>query len=164
MDNETEAEDRQWYAIYTHRKQEERASRYLVAGGIETLHAKIKTRRFNASTGAQTYITEALFPSYILAKFNARKQLHLIRFSRGVRNVVYFGNNPAVVHSDIIDIVRARIDQNGFAKVINDPKPEDKMVIDAGPLRDLIGMFEREVKGSERSVILLSAIAYMRPS
>jgi len=68
MDNETEAEDRQWYAIYTHRKQEERANSYLVAGGIETLHAKIKTRRFNAFTGAHTYITEALFPSYILAK------------------------------------------------------------------------------------------------
>jgi len=39
-------------------------------------------------------------------------------------------------------------------------KPGDKVVISAGQLRNLIGIFEREVKGSERSMIVLSAIGY----
>ncbi len=163
MDIETGVEDRQWYAICTHVKQEERAYHILQASNVESFNPKIKESRRNQLTGALTYITQPLFPRYIFAKFNVREQLRQIRFTRGVRNVVCFGNNPAVVHSDIIAIVRARIDQNGFVKVSNDLKPEDKVVIDAEPLRNLIGIFEREVSGSERSMILLSAIAYHRP-
>ena len=162
MDIATETEDPQWYLLQTRGKQEERANGNLITQGIETLHAKLETRRLNKFTGAFTYITEPLFPRYILAKFNLREQLRQIRSTRGVRKVVYFGNKPAVVHSEIIDIIRARIDQNGFVKVSKDLK--DKIPIDAGPLRNLIGIFERDVKGSERSVILLTAIAYKGPT
>ena len=164
MDIETGVEDRQWYVLHTHIKQEERAYRALQASNVECFNPKIKECRRNQFTGAPTYITQPLFPRYIFAKFNVREQLRQIRFTRGVHNVVCFGNNPAVVHSEIIAIVRARIDQDGFVKVSNDLKPEDKVIIDARPLRNLIGIFEREVSGSERSMILLSAIAYQGPS
>ena len=52
----------------------------------------------------------------------------------------------------------------GVSYLLIEYKPGDKVVFSAGPLRDLIGIFEREVKGSERSMILLSAIGYQRPS
>jgi len=78
--------------------------------------------------------------------------------------VVCFGESPAPVDQEIIDIIRAHIDENGFVKENDELKPGDKVVISAGPLRNLIGIFEREVKGSERSMILLSAIGYQGPS
>jgi len=68
------------------------------------------------------------------------------------------------VDQEIINIIRAHIDENGFVKENDELKPGDKVVISAGPLRNLIGIFEREVKGSERSMILLSAIVYQGPS
>ena len=130
------------------------------AWGVETVHAKLRARRYNEFTGAPTYITQPLFPRYIFAKFNAREQLPKVRFTRGIQNVVCFGENPATVAEDIIDIIRARIDENGFVKTNNELKPGDKVVICAGPLRNLIGIFEREIKGSDRITILLTAVGY----
>ena len=158
------AETRQWYVLQTHLKQEERANKNLTSWGVETLHAKVRTRRFNESTGAPTYIAEPLFPRYLFARFNVREQLTKIRFTRGVHHVVCFGESPAPVDQEIIEIIRAHIDENGFVKENDELKPGDKVVISAGPLRNLIEIFEHEVKGSERSMILLTAIGYEGPS
>ncbi|MGH9967416.1 MAG: transcription termination/antitermination NusG family protein [Pyrinomonadaceae bacterium] len=160
MGIETGTDSRQWYVVHTNPKQEERANSNLIAWGIETLHAKLRKSRHNEFTGVATYVTQPLFPRYIFARFNAHKQLPKILFTRGVHNVVCFGNSPACVNDDIIDIIRARIDQHGFVKDNNDLKPGDKVVISAGSLRNLIGIFEREVKGSNRIMIMLTAIEY----
>lgn len=157
---EAGADDRQWYVIRTHLRQEERANNNLNAWGVETLYAKLRTRRYNQFTGVPIYITQPLFPRYIFAKFNALEQLPQVQFTRGVHNVVCFGGIPASVDEDIIDIIRARIDENGFVKTTNELKIGDKVVISAGPLRNLMGIFEREVKGAERVSILLTTIEY----
>ena len=159
MGIEPVVEDRQWYVVHTNPKQEERANSNLVAWGVETLYAKLKARRHNEFTGVPTYITQPLFPRYLFAKFK-REQLSKILFTRGVHDVVCFGDGPACVSEEIIDVIRGRIDQNGFVKLNNDLKPGDRVVISAGPLKNLIGVFEREVKGSERIMILLTAIGY----
>ena len=153
-------DSRQWYVLQTHLKQEERANENLKSWGVETLHAKLRTRRYNEFTGAPTYITQPLFPRYIFAKFNAREELPKIRFTRGVHNVVCFGESPAQVDQDIIDVVRARLDENGFVKTNDELKPGDKVMIKTGSLRNLTGIFERETKGSDRITILLTAIEY----
>ena len=160
MNVETSLDNREWYVVHTHLKQEERANDNLKSLGVETLHAKLRTRRYNEFTGAPTYITQPLFPRYIFAKFNIREQLPKIRFTRGVYSVVCYGANPVAVDQDIIDIIRARIDENGFVKADDELKPGDKVAISAGPLRNLIGIFEREIKGSDRITILLTAIEY----
>lgn len=152
-------EDRQWFVVHTNPKQEERANSNLIAWGVETLYAKLKARRHNEFTGVPTYITQPLFPRYLFAKFK-REQLSKILFTRGVHDVVCFGDGPACVSEEIIEVIRGRIDQNGFVKLNNDLKPGDRVVISAGPLKNLIGVFEREVKGSERIMILLTAIGY----
>lgn len=154
------AQSPQWYVLHTHVKQEERANENLRSWGVETLHARLRTRRYNEFTGAPTYITQPLFHRYIFARFNAREQLPKIQFTRGVHNVVCFGGSPAPVDQDIIDLIRARIDENGFVKENDELKPGNKVIISAGPLRNLMGIFEREMKGSDRITILLTAIEY----
>ena len=153
-------DSRNWYVVHTHVKQEERANENLRSWGIETLHAKLRTRRYNQFTGAPTYLTQPLFPRYLFAKFNAREQLPKIRFTRGVHNIVCCGESPAPVDEHIIEIIRSRIDENGFVKTNDELKPGDKVVISAGPLRNLVGIFEREIKGSDRITILLTAIEF----
>lgn len=154
------ADSPRWYVVHTHVHQEERANENLRSWGIETLNAKLRTRRYNQFTGAPTYLAQPLFPRYLFAKFNAREQLPKIRFTRGVHTVVCFGDNPAPVNDDIIDIIRERIDENGFVKANDELKPGDKVVISAGPLRNLVGIFERQVKGSDRITVLLTAIEF----
>ena len=160
MHVETEANSRQWYVVQTNIKQEDRANDNLRAWGVETLHAKLRTPRYNEFTGLPTYVTQPLFPRYIFAKFNALAELSKVRFTRGVHNVVSFGESPASVDQHIIEIIRGRLDGNGFVKAKDELKLGDKVVISAGPLRNLVGIFEREEKGTNRVAILLTAIEY----
>lgn len=149
-----------WYVIQTNPKQEDRANINLKAWGVETLHAKLKTRRYNQFTGAASYISQPLFPRYIFAKFDAHKYLSKIWFTRGVHSVVSFGGNPASVDEDIIRIIQGRIDKDGFVQIGEDLKPGDKVVVKAGPLRNLMGIFEGELKANERVIVLLTAINF----
>jgi len=149
-----------WYVVHTNPKQEERANNNLTAWGVETLYPKLKTRRYNQFTGAPIYITQPLFPQYIFAKFNARSQLSKIWFTRGVHDVVSFGGHPAFVDEEIIEIIRARIDKSGFVRIEENLKRGDQVVVKAGPLRNLIGIFEHELDENQRIVILLKAISY----
>jgi transcriptional antiterminator RfaH len=124
------------------------------------LHPKLKTRRVNQFTGAITYLTKPMFPRYIFAKFDVRKQLAKISFTRGVHHVVSFGGQPTWVEDEVIQIISARIDQNGFVRIGDDLKQGDRVVIKAGPLRDFEGVFERELNDSERISVLLTTISY----
>jgi transcriptional antiterminator RfaH len=160
MSSERAEDIPQWYVVHTNPKQEERANNNLRAWGVETLHPKLRTRRYNEFTGAVSYIVRPLFPRYIFAKFNARKQLSKIWFTRGVHNVVSFGGDPASVDEDIIEIIHARIDKNGLVRMGEDLKRGDHVVIKAGPLRNLMGIFEGELKEKERIIVLLTAISY----
>ena len=149
-----------WYVVHTNPRQEERANNNLRAWGVETLNPKLRTRRYNQFTGAPTNITQPLFPRYIFARFSAGKQLAKIWFTRGVHDVVCFGGSPACVDEEIIEVLQSRIDENGFVKTGDELKRGDKVVIKAGPMRNFIGVFERELKASERILVLLTSINY----
>jgi len=159
--NTERAEDvPQWYVVHTNPRQEERANNNLRAWGVETLNPKLRTRRYNQFTGAPSTITQPLFPRYLFCKFNAGKQLAKIWFTRGVHDVVCFGGSPALVDEDIIEILQSRIDENGFVKTSDDLKVGDKVLIKAGPMRNFMGVFEEELKASERILVLLTSINY----
>lgn len=149
-----------WYVVHTKPKQEDRANDNLRAWGVETLYPKFRLSRRNEFTGVPSYIAQPLFKQYIFAKFNAHKQLPKIWFTRGVHNVVSFGGSPAWVDDTIIQIIHARIDENGFIRSKDELKRGDKVVVKAGPLRNFMGVFEREVKANQRIIVLLTAINY----
>lgn len=149
-----------WYAIYTHPKQENRAESNLEAWKVETFHPKIRTRRPNLYGGRPVHETKSLFPRYIFARFDAGLLLHKIWFTRGVRGVVSLGTDPAPVEDYIIDLIRSRVGADGFVRIGEEIKPGDKVVIREGPLRNLVGIFERELKDSERVQILLDAVSF----
>jgi transcriptional antiterminator RfaH len=150
----------QWYVVHTNPKQEDRADSNLRAWGVETLHPKLRTPRFNTFTGTPIYITKPLFPRYLFAKFNAAKQLAKISFTRGVHHVVSFGGRPVSVDEAIIETINSRSDTKGFVKMDEDLKEGDEVVIRAGPLRDFRGIFERQLKDKDRISILLTTISY----
>lgn len=74
--------------------------------------------------------------------------------------MVTFGGHPASVDEEIIEIIQARVDQNGFVRIGDDLKHGDKVIVKAGPFRNLLGIFEREHDENERIIILLAAINY----
>jgi transcriptional antiterminator RfaH len=149
-----------WYAIHTHPNQEERANSNLNAWKVETFAPKIRVRRFNQFTGAASYVLRPLFSRYIFARFDSNNSLHKIHFTRGVHSVVSFGGFPSPVDDEIIALIRSRVDENWVLREDDDLTSGDKVLIEDGPLKGFMGVFERRLKATDRILILLSAIKY----
>jgi transcriptional antiterminator RfaH len=149
-----------WYAIHTKPKQEGRADSNLRAWSVETFTPRVNERRYTLAGHLKNEL-KPLFPQYIFARFDARRMLQLVYFTRGVHDVVRFGReDPTPIDNEIIAIIRSRVGANGLIDLSEKFKAGDKIVIKDGPLKNFIGIFERDVKESHRVMILLSTLKY----
>ncbi len=160
MNFEIPVESSHWYAIYTKPKDEDRADKNLMAGGVETFAPKIQERRYNQFTNAPSYLTKPLFPRYIFARFIAGTLLRKIYYTRGVHSIVSLCDKPVIVDDAVIDLIKLRMNQDGFVDVDEQLNINDKVMIKSGILKNFAGIFDRRIKGTARIMILLTAITY----
>jgi len=149
-----------WFAVCTNAKQEERAYNNLHAWGVECFNPKIKEYRRNQFTGVATQMPKPLFPRYIFARFSATRSLHKITFTRGVQRVVSFDEKPTPIDDEVITLLQARVDTDGFMRIGEPLKPGDKVRVKSGPWKALVGVVEREHKSNERIMILLDSLKF----
>ena len=149
-----------WYAIYTKLRQEDRAISNLTAWGVEAFTPKIRRKCINQYIGKAVYSIAPLFPRYIFARIAESDILHKVRFTRGVHSVVSFGGIPTPIDQQIISVIKLRMGDEGFICPRQSLKFGDKVVIEDGPMKDLVGVFEQELGDGERVRILLTAIGY----
>lgn len=149
-----------WYAVKTRPKQENRAESNLVAWNIETLSPKVRERCKHPYLDTSIYVTKPLFPGYLFARFDADTLLHKIWFTRGVQSVVSFGGEVTPIEDEIIEFIQAQVNEEGFVNIGEPLQMGDKVRITDGPLKSLVGIFEHELKDSERVMILLETVSY----
>ena len=147
-----------WYVIQTKPKREEEAGSYLFMNGLEVFNPLIET--FTPRNGRMVKELKPLFPSYIFGKFDLEQNYHLVKWARGVKKVLGFGETLAPISEEVIEIIRRRLDNQGVLKIRHHFETNDVVRIKSGPLKDLLGIFERWVSNSERVRILLNLIGY----
>jgi len=147
-----------WYVIQTKPKKEEGATGYLSTKGVEIFSPLIET--FTLRNGGMSKELKPLFPGYIFGKFDLEENYPLVRWARGVKKVLGFGNGPIPIYEKVIEIIKQRTDENSIVRKTCDFKPNDIVRVKYGPLRELCGIFERWVSDSERVRILLNLIGY----
>src|SRR5687767_3414146 len=135
-----------WYAIHTHTKQEDRAESNLRVLGVQVFNPRIKESRRNQYTSVISYIKKSFFPRYIFAQFKLNDLYQKVRFTRGVYNIVSFGENPTPIDEGLIRLIQANIGEDGCVKLGESLKPGDKVVVKDGPLKNFTGVFVREMK------------------
>lgn len=151
----------QWYVIRTHPRQENRADKNLRALQVETFFPKTKERRFSPYTGEPGFVTKPLFPRYIFARFRVSELFRKVCCTRGVNSIVRFGNGlPIPVDNEMIALIQSQRNEDGLIRIGEAFKPGDKVAINWGPFRDLIGIFERETVVANRVSVLLAAVYY----
>ena len=147
-----------WYLVKSQPHRESVAVMRLAQLGVETFcpyRKKVKRVRGNHKTERSP-----LFPGYLFSKFNRDNQFRLVSYAEGVAKVVTFGENPAVVDEEVIDSIKARM-QNGF--VVLQPqsfRSGDAVRIQDGPLAGIQAVFEKELTGTERIALLLKTVSY----
>lgn len=147
-----------WYAIRTRPKQEHRADVNLRAWLVPTFVPKLKGPRRSGYVGR--HASTPLFTRYIFARFDASRLLHKINYTRGVESVVSFGGSPVPIDDKIINLIKDRVDKDGFIRLGEEFKYGDKVAIKFGPLKSLVGIFQTRTNASDRVEILLNAVSY----
>lgn len=148
-----------WYAVHTHPKQEERANCNLKAWGVKTLCPMVRQRRRQRLPEKAHYLTKPLFPQYIFAHFVASTHLSKVWFTRGVHNVVHFGDSVVTVDDEAIAYIESQIGMDNVVR-LDDLKCGDRVRIKQGPFQSLTGIFEKNINGTDRVMLLLEAISY----
>ena len=147
-----------WYVIQTKPKKETEARSYLSRKGIEILNPLTET--FALRNGRMNKESKPLFPGYIFGKFDLDQNYPLVRWGRGVKKVLGFGGYPTPISDEVVEVIRERSDTQGIVKLTRHFQVNDVIRIKTGPLKDLLGIFERWVSDSERVRVLLNLIGY----
>jgi transcriptional antiterminator RfaH len=154
----TGEEGTEWYAINSKPHQERVAVANLGKLGIETLCPWLKQTK--VVRRKRQMVVRPLFPGYLFARFSVKDQYRAVAYARGVRKIVTFGSDPAIVEEELIQSLRYRI-QDGYVRIAKPSfHPGEVVRIADGPLSGLEAVFEQELSDQQRAVLLLRALAY----
>ena len=149
----------EWYVIQTKPKKEDEAKSYLSMKGLEIFNPFMEN--FVIRNGKINKELKPLFPGYIFGKFELEKDFSLVRWGRGVRKILGLGGSyPTSVSEEVIAVIKRRTDSYGIVRKSYHFEANDRVRVKSGPMKDLLGIFERWVSDSERVRILLNLIGY----
>ena len=148
-----------WFVIQTKPKKEEEARSYLSLKGVEIFNPLMEN--FLIRNGKISKEYKPLFPGYMFGKFDLEQDYSLVRWGRGVKKILGLGRNyPTPVSEEVVEIIKRRTDSYGIVRKSYHFEANDRIRIKSGPLKDLLGIFERWVSDSERVRVLLNLIGY----
>jgi transcriptional antiterminator RfaH len=149
-----------WHLLRTKAGEERRARDQVSRLSAEVLLplVHVQVRRW----GRITESVAALFPGYMFALFDIEREYSLLRYTRGVRQIVCFGEEAAVVPQWIIDELKLRCANGPLELPERRLVPGERVIVTDGPFRQFEGIFERHHSGPERVAILLSVMGASR--
>jgi len=110
--------------------------------------------------GAVSKLAEPLFPRYLFIRLDtgdSAKSWSPIRSTRGVSKLVSFGNQPAKVSDELVDLIRARETSGEIAEKRLFNLGESIRVVD-GPFAGIEGILQ-SIDGTQRVMILIELMS-----
>jgi len=151
--------DSRWYLVQSKVRQEDLAELNLRLLGVETFCPRLRELKATRSK-AQTE-GEILFPGYLFVRFNIKTGYRKVTYAQGVLRVVKFGPEPAVVEEEIIDSIRERVHNRFVNPPLSASLESGQIVrIHKGPFRGFEAIFDLELNGRQRVVLLMKTVAF----
>ena len=143
-------DDLEWYCLRTKPRNERLTSNFLrVRTAVEVFCPFVRFER--ARRSGKLWVTEAMFPGYVFARFRYVSQCRQIRATRGVVKIVSFGEVPARVSSEIIDELRNAVQDQETIVIQPGIEVGEEVNVIAGPFRGLRAVVSRVMPARERS-------------
>jgi transcriptional antiterminator RfaH len=143
-----------WFCLKSQPKHEHIAAAHLrQTSTVEVFLPRIRFKR--ATRQGMAWVTEALFPGYLFARFDWRESLRLVRHSRGVRGVVHFGERWPVIPDDVIRDLQQTIGAADLRTIPAEFAPGDEVTLVDGAMRGLRAVVARVLPGRERIAVLM---------
>jgi transcriptional antiterminator RfaH len=143
-----------WFCLKSQPKHEHIAEAHLrQASAVEVFLPRIRFKR--ATRQGMAWVTEALFPGYLFARFDWQNSLRLVQHSRGVRGVVHFGERwPAIPEATIRELQQT-VGGEGLRTIPEQFTPGDEVEITEGAMRGLRAVVTRVLPARERIAVLM---------
>ncbi len=143
-----------WFCLKSQPKHEHIAAAHLrQLEGVEVLCPRIRYRKDTAR--GVLWFTEALFPSYLFARFDLATQHNAVRYAHGVSALVNFGGRYPAIDGGTIEFLRGA-DNGGALHVIEEVVTTgDEVRIVGGAFRGLEALVTSVVPAKERVRVLL---------
>ena len=150
---------RRWYVIQAKPHQEERVAAQLrELLDLEVYAPRIEVR--GVRRGAKVKVVKPLFPNYLFVRLDLPAEWKLISFTRGVGRLLGGWRDPRPVDDAAIAAIREQERRKDRLISYYRFRPDEAVVVRAGPLKDLYGIFERYVDEGGRVRILLALVGY----
>lgn len=151
-----------WYLVHTKPRQETSALNNLEQQGYVCYLPSFLSEKFHQ--GALTISHAPLFPRYLfiqLEQGNGAKSWSPIRSTRGVSRLVTFGNTPAKISDELINILKSK--ENNIQR---HPEylfsPGEKVKISCGSFAGIEGIYQI-ADGEHRVIVLIEILSKQVP-
>jgi len=146
-----------WFCLQTQPKHEHLAAAHLrKMDNVEVFLPRIRFQR--ATRQAHTWVTEALFPGYLFARFNWDDRLRQVQAARGVRNIVHFGDFWPALPATTIAQLRELVGATELHTIAHEFSPGDPVLLTQGGMRGLRGLISRVLPGQKRVEVLMEIL------
>jgi len=143
-----------WFCVRSRPKHEHIAASFLRENlGIEVYLPRVRFKR-NTSRGPK-WFEEALFPTYLFARFNLLERFRQVHHGHGARGIVHFGKHWPTVPEALISELRQMIRDDRPHVLREEFQPGDAVIISGGPLHQLEAVVTRVMPGKMRVAVLL---------
>ena len=144
-----------WFVVQTRPNGENRAEAHLRRQGFAVFLPGYRKLRRHARRESQVF--RPLFPGYLFISLDpARDGWRKILSTRGVRDLVRFGEQPAAVPPGLVEDLMEMAETGELQRRAAAPlaRPGDRVRVTAGPFREWIGRLQ-QLADHERVVVLL---------
>jgi len=143
-----------WFCLKSQPKHEHIAAAHLRQNSaVEVFLPRVRFKR--ATRQGTVWVTEALFPGYLFARFDWQSSLRLVQHSRGVRGVVHFGERWPAIPEAVIRELHQAIGTDEPRTIPENFNPGDEVEITGGAMRGLRAIVTRVMPGRERIAVLM---------
>ena len=145
-----------WYVIQTKPGNEDRVKGNLLNQEIEAFLPLLGTYQYRS--GKMIQRIKPLFPNYLFARFDLGVHYSKVKYTRGVSRVLGNKEGPTPIAETVVETIKGRIGEDHLVKLENELQDGDLVRVTSGPLKDLMGVFQKKISGKGRVKILLSLI------
>jgi transcriptional antiterminator RfaH len=145
-----------WYLLRTKPGEERRAQDQVSRLAAEVIlpMTRGRVRRWSRVVESIT----PLFPGYLFALLDLEDEHRRLRYTRGLRGIVCFGEEPAVVAERIIGELKQRCAQGPVELPGSAFAAGERVMLVDGPFGQFEALFERYLSSGERVAVLLSML------
>lgn len=147
----------EWYCVRTKSKSEHIAAAHLrQLRDVEVFCPRI--RYVKSTRRGKVWFTEALFPGYLLVKFDLRDSLRAVSSAHDVTKVVRFGEDYPAIGGEMVEELKSEVDSEGLVTIADVLEPGVAVEVMEGPMMGMKAVVKRLLPAKARVQILLEIL------